>query len=93
MKKAFTRRFQPDRSQVLRRFMQYVFVALNVWIGVEFFFFVRQFERGGYAHFERPPGVEGWLPIAGLLNLSIFWRQVVCRRFIRLRWFYWLHFF
>ena len=64
------RRQQPDRSQTLRRAVQYAFVGLNVWIGVEFYLFVRQFERGINAGYSRPPGVEGWLPIAGLLNLK-----------------------
>ena len=71
-KKPFIRRLQPDRSQTLRRIVQSIFVALNVWIGVEFFLFVRQFERGLNAGYSRPPGVEGWLPIAGLLNLKYF---------------------
>ena len=72
VKKPFTRRLHPDRSQHLRRIVQYVFVALNAWIGIEFFLFVRQFERGANVTFHRPPGVEGWLPIAGLLNLKYF---------------------
>ena len=67
-----TRRRQPDRSQTLRRIVQYAFVALNVWIGVQFYLFVRQFESGVNSGFTRPPGVEGWLPIAGLLNLKYF---------------------
>jgi polyferredoxin len=71
-KKPFVRRLQPDRSQMLRRIVQSAFVALNVWIGVEFFLFVRQFERGVNAGYSRPAGVEGWLPIAGLLNLKYF---------------------
>ena len=66
------RRLQPDRSQTLRRIVQYAFVALNAWIGIQFYLFVRQFEEGTNAHFTRPPGVEGWLPIAGLLNLKYF---------------------
>ena len=66
------RRQQPDQSQKLRRMVQYAFVALNVWIGAQFFLFVRQFERGVNAGYARPAGVEGWLPIAGLLNLKYF---------------------
>jgi polyferredoxin len=72
VRKPFTRRLHPDSSQKLRRAMQYAFVALNVWIGVEFYLFVRQFERGASITYDRPPGVEGWLPIAGLLNLKYF---------------------
>ncbi len=68
----FTRRRSPDGSQTLRSWVHLVFVALNAWIGAAFFLFVRQFETGGAIRFQRPPGVEGWLPIAGLLNLKYF---------------------
>jgi polyferredoxin len=52
--------------------MQAVFLALNVWIGLEFWLFVRYYETGGRTAFvRRPPGVEGWLPIASLMNLKV----------------------
>ncbi len=71
MHKPFTRRAPPDGSQTVRRAVQFSFLGLNLWIGIEFYLFVRQFETGGGAIvWERPPGVEGWLPIAGLLNLK-----------------------
>lgn len=45
--------------------------ALNLWLGVKFYFWVRQFETGVFdVNLRRPPGVEGWLPIAGLMNLK-----------------------
>jgi polyferredoxin len=51
--------------------MQAAFLALNVWIGVEFYLFVRYYETGGRSTWaQRPPGVEGWLPIASLMNLK-----------------------
>ncbi|BDG08715.1 4Fe-4S binding protein [Anaeromyxobacter paludicola] len=60
-----------DRAQVLRRAVQLAFLALNVWIGVQFYLFVRFFETGGASTWAtRPAGVEGWLPIAGLMNLK-----------------------
>ncbi len=66
-------RRRDDRSQLLRRTMQLAFAALNVWIGVEFYLFVRYWETGGATIFvPRPAGVEGWLPIAGLMNLKAF---------------------
>jgi polyferredoxin len=44
---------------------------LNVAIGIEFYRWVRYFETGGAtAYVARPAGVEGWLPIAGLMNLK-----------------------
>jgi len=55
----------------IRRAVQWTFLALNVWIGFEFYRFVRFYETGGRtAWAERPPGVEGWLPIAGLMNIK-----------------------
>ena len=65
------RRVVPDHSQTWRRVAQGLFLALNVWIGIQFALFVRYFESGGQnVHLTRPPGVEGWLPIAGLMNLK-----------------------
>src|SRR5579863_2415588 len=68
-KKPLVRRVGRDRSQHVRRIVQLVFVALNGWLGVQFFIWVRYFERGGQGlYLPRPAGVEGWLPIAGLMN-------------------------
>jgi polyferredoxin len=59
-----------ERPLVLRRAIQGLFLALNAWIAVQFVLFVRYFESGGQtAYVPRPPGVEGWLPIAGLMNV------------------------
>jgi polyferredoxin len=70
-KKPLVRRREVDRSQVLRRWFQVAFLALNVWIGIEFLLFVRFHESGGSTVWvQRPPGVEGWLPIASLMNLK-----------------------
>jgi polyferredoxin len=72
-RKKLVRRAAADRSQALRRAVQGIFLALNVWIGVEFYLFVRYYERGGLGvNPGRPPGVEGWLPIASLMNLKAF---------------------
>jgi polyferredoxin len=66
-------RAAPDRSQFLRRAFQLAFFVLNLWIGVEFYLFVRYYETGGKSVFSsRPPGVEGWLPIASLMNLKVW---------------------
>ena len=57
----------------VRRGVQAAFLALNAWIGVQFYLWVRYFESGGTAvYVPRPPGVEGWLPIASLMNLNYF---------------------
>jgi polyferredoxin len=69
-KQSFTRR-GPDRTPFVRRTFQAAFILLNLWIGARFYFFVRYYETGGQSVFvPRPPGVEGWLPIAGLMNLK-----------------------
>lgn len=67
--KPLVRRLLPDRSQKVRRIVQAVFVVLNGWIGLQFYLWVRWLEHGGQgAGVARPSGVEGWLPIAGLMN-------------------------
>lgn len=70
-KKKLVRRTARDNSQQLRRGFQIGFLALNVWIGGEFYLWVRHLETGaGWSGAARPGGVEGWLPIAGLMNLK-----------------------
>jgi polyferredoxin len=60
-----------DRSQRWRRSFQIAFLLLNLAIGFQFWIFVRFFESGGEAvYLPRPPGIEGWLPIAALMNLK-----------------------
>lgn len=72
IRKKLTRRAGPDRSQTLRRAVQLAFFTLNAWIGIEFYLFVRYYETGGRSVWvARPPGVEGWLPIASLMNLKV----------------------
>ena len=49
-----------------------VFLLLNACIGVQFYLFVRYYETGGLSiRAARPAGVEGWLPIASLMNLKV----------------------
>jgi polyferredoxin len=70
VKKPYTRR-QPGSEQLLRQSAQLGFMLLNLWIGAAFYLFVRYYETGGQSAFvSRPPGVEGWLPIAALMNLK-----------------------
>jgi polyferredoxin len=72
-KKKFVRRLAPDRSQRIRLIVQGLFVALNGWLGLQFFLWVRYYERGGQGlAVARPAGAEGWLPIAGLMNFKYF---------------------
>jgi len=70
-KKPLVRRLMPDHSQRTRHIVQGIFVALNLFIGLQFYLWVRSFE-GASPTFtvSRPAGAEGWLPIAGLMNLK-----------------------
>jgi polyferredoxin len=70
--KNWTRRSSADRSQFLRRLVQISFLLINLWIGVQFWFFVKGAEAGRADPSLRPPGVEGWLPIAGMMNTKYF---------------------
>lgn len=70
-KKKLIRRTDRDYSQALRRAFQIAFLLMNVWLGGTFYLWVRQFEPGGQPNsLSRPAGVEGWLPIAGMMNLK-----------------------
>ncbi len=71
--KKLVRRAARDRSQQIRHATQWAFVALNAWLGLQFYLWVRYFEDGGHGlYLPRPAGVEGWLPIAGLMNTKYF---------------------
>jgi len=70
-KKRLVRRSGRDYSQPLRRGFQLVFLAWNIYLGGLFYLWVRGIESGHQAaSVSRPAGVEGWLPIAGLMNLK-----------------------
>jgi polyferredoxin len=73
-RKKLVRRLQRDYSQALRRSYQFAFLLLNVWIGGLFYIWVRHMETGRESMVSRPPGVEGWLPIAGMMNTK-YWFQ------------------
>jgi polyferredoxin len=69
------RRVARDRSQIYRRSFQIAFLLLNIWLGGLFYVWVRGFELGTHDRAAmRPAGVEGWLPIAGLMNFTYWLR-------------------
>jgi len=73
LRKQLVRRAEADHSQIIRRSFQFTFLLLNLWIGSAFYFWVHRFETGVQDRLmTRPAGVEGWLPIAGLMNLK-YW--------------------
>jgi polyferredoxin len=64
------------KVQRLRFYSQLVALAINVWIGVQFYFFVGYLQSGGTTwQVPRPPGVEGWLPISSLVSLRYWWES------------------
>lgn len=59
------------RVQNWRHLVQAGFVLLNVYLCALFYVWVRYYETGAQGlNIARPEGVEGWLPIAGLMNLK-----------------------
>ena len=72
-KKKLVRRTDKDYSQATRRIYQALFLVMNLWLGALFYHWVRAMETGAPAAKATPPaGIEGWLPIAGLMNLKYF---------------------
>lgn len=54
-----------------RKVVQITLLAINIYIGITFDYWVRYYETGGATlYLPRPGGIEGWLPIAGLMNLK-----------------------
>lgn len=53
-----------------RRFVQILFSGLVVFIGIRFYLFVSYLENGRIPGFERPAGVEAFLPISALVSLK-----------------------
>jgi hypothetical protein len=67
------RRVGRDHSQIYRRSFQVAFLLFNIWLGGLSYLWVRGFETGTQNRaITRPAGVEGWLPIAGLMNFK-YW--------------------
>jgi polyferredoxin len=60
-----------EDEQFQRTMVQAAFVLLCIWIGVEFYLFMQWGMSGGAEPYvERPPGVEGFLPISALISLK-----------------------
>ncbi len=72
-RKKLVRKPAKDYSQSLRLVAQSAFLLLNAVIGVQFYLFTRYYELGGRSlRVTRPAGVDGWLPIGGMMNLKYF---------------------
>ncbi len=62
-----------SNDQHIRLLVQAGFFILIIWIGYQFYGFVKYFETDGQsAWFRRPPGVEGFLPISSLMGIKYF---------------------
>ncbi len=58
--------------QKIRFAIQTLFALLCIWIGIEFYLFVRFLEsNGASAFYERPPGVDGFLPISSFMSFYL----------------------
>jgi len=66
--------FQVYKAQTslfsIRRLMQIFSCLIVLFIGLKFYLFVTQLEAGIIPSFERPPGVEAFLPISALVSLK-----------------------
>ncbi|MFA6540387.1 MAG: 4Fe-4S binding protein [Bacteroidota bacterium] len=59
-----------EDSQFFRSAVQGAFVLLCLWIGIEFYLFMQWgMTSGSSSYHQRPPGVEGFLPISALMGL------------------------
>ena len=59
--------------QKYRFIIQSAFALLCIWIGVEFYLFAHYLETNGAAQFyNRPPGVDGFLPISSFMSFYLF---------------------
>lgn len=56
----------------LRYAVQAVFLLLTLHIGYKFYHFVLHFESPGHPFILRPPSVDAFLPIAGLMSFKYF---------------------
>lgn len=62
-----------QKVQKLRFYSQLFSAGINIWIGLQFYLFVKYVESGGQGTpISRPPGVESWLPIGSLVSLRHF---------------------
>ncbi|MCK5680219.1 4Fe-4S binding protein [bacterium] len=57
-----------------RNFSQIIFLITIIVIGYKFYSFTAQLETGIIPDIDRPPGVEGFLPISALISLKYFFQ-------------------
>jgi polyferredoxin len=64
--------FRRKSLRWVRYTVQTWFVLFCIFIGYRFYLFVLHFETGGSPFVERPPSVDAFLPIAGLISFKNF---------------------
>jgi polyferredoxin len=73
LKKKKIIRHKEKSIQKIRFVVQLLFALLCIWIGIEFYQFIRYLEMGGTSTFySRPPGVDGFLPISSFMSFYLF---------------------
>jgi len=69
---SYLKSFTKD-GQKVRSLVQMIFLFVILLIGYEYYGFVQYHQNGSMGtYFERPPGVEGFLPISALISLK-YW--------------------
>lgn len=58
--------------QPLRILIQFCFLGFMLWLGLRFYQFVNYVLSGGSSFIARPDGIEGFLPISGLMG-TVSW--------------------
>jgi len=71
---AYNGRMYPQRAYIrtLRYAVQFLFLLLALFIGYRFYQFVLHFEAPGHPFVQRPPSVDAFLPIGGLMAFKYF---------------------
>jgi polyferredoxin len=67
-----TMEVQKKYIRFLRYAVQFFFLALTIFIGYRFHQFVQHFEVAGQPFVQRPPSVDGFLVIGGLMAFKFF---------------------
>lgn len=70
------RKINRNREKPVAKFrfvIQTAFALLCIWIGIEMYLFVQYLQAGGTIDFyNRPPGVDGFLPISSMMSFYLF---------------------
>jgi len=66
--------FNTTKFGCTRNFIQVIFLITVIVIGYKFYNFTAQLEIGVIPEIDRPPGVEGFLPISALISLKYFFQ-------------------